>query len=173
MAPEDEKLAREEARQDHQHEAVKSKVASEVQTEIARSAEQAHPTDQAQAKALASDFKQKAVSEVAARESEIGRAKLVASISQVADYLFYLIYGIIGLEFALDLLGARQSNAFKQFLDVVSAPVLAPFRGLMSDPSVGRFRLMISYVVAVLVYVLLHAAVNGFLRLFAHRKTEV
>ena len=169
----DEKLAREEARQGQQHEAVKSKVASEVQTEIARSAERARPADEAQAKTLASDLKQKAVSEVAAREAEIDRAKFVANISQVADYVFFLIYGIIGLEIALDLLGARQSNAFKQFLDLLSAPVLAPFRGLMSDPSIGRFRLMISYVVAALVYALLHAAVNGLLRLFVHRKTEV
>jgi len=173
MSPEDEKLAREEARQGQQHEAVKSKVSSEVQTEISRNAEQVRPTDDAQAKALASDLKQKAVSEVVAREAEIGRGKVVATISQVVDYLFYLIYGIIGLEIVLDLLGARQSNAFKQFLDVLSAPVLAPFRGLLSDPSIGRFRLMISYVVAALVYALFHAAVNGLLRLFVHRKTKV
>ena len=173
MSPEDEKLAREEARQGQQHEAVKSKVSSEVQTEITRNAERARPTDEAQAQALASELKKKAVSEVAAREAEIDRGKAVATISQVVDYLFFLIYGIIGLEIVLDLLGAHQSNAFKQFLDVLSAPVLAPFRGLMSDPSIGRFRLMISYFVAVMVYALLHAAVNGLLRLFVHRKTKV
>lgn len=173
MTSEDQKLAQEEIRQGRQHEAVKAKVASEVQTEIARSAEQPRPTDQAQATALASDLKQKAVREVAGRESEIERGKAVASISQVIDYVFWLIYGVIGLEIILDLLGARQTNAFKQFLDAVSAPVLAPFRGLLSDLTVGRFRLMISYIVAMLIYMFLHAAINGLLRLFVHRKTEV
>jgi uncharacterized protein YggT (Ycf19 family) len=173
MTTGDEKLAREEARQGQQHEAVKAKVATEVQTEIARSAQRARPADDAPAKALVTELKQKAVSEVAAREAEIERAKSVATISQVIDYVFYLIYGIIGLEIVLDVLGAHQSNAFKQFLDLISAPVLAPFRGLMSDPSIGRFRLMISYFVAAMIYMLLHAAINGLLRLFVHRKTEV
>jgi len=43
----------------------------------------------------------------------------------------------------------------------------------MPDPSVGRFRLMVSYVVALIVYILVHMAVNGLLRIFVHRKTVV
>ena len=51
--------------------------------------------------------------------------------------------------------------------------LLAPFRGIMSDPSVGSMQLMLSYVVALVVYVLLHMAVSGLLRLFAHRKSTI
>ena len=58
-------------------------------------------------------------------------------------------------------------------MDTLAAPFLAPFRGLMHDPGVGRFRFMLSYVIALIVYVLLHLAVNGLLRLFVQRKTEV
>jgi hypothetical protein len=43
----------------------------------------------------------------------------------------------------------------------------------MSDPGVGSVRLMLSYVVALVVYVLLHLALNGFLRLFAQRKSTI
>ena len=101
------------------------------------------------------------------------RGQAVARVSQVVDYVFYLVYGIIGMEIVLDALGARQTAAFKQFVDAIASPFLLPFRGLMPDPSVGRFRLMISYIVALIVYVLVHMAVNGLLRLFVHRKTVV
>ena len=41
------------------------------------------------------------------------------------------------------------------------------------ERSGGSLRLMLSYVVALLVYVLLHWALNGFLRLFAQRKSTI
>jgi hypothetical protein len=43
-------------------------------------------------------MKQQAISEISRAESELGRAKSAARISQVVDYVFYLIYGVIGLE---------------------------------------------------------------------------
>ena len=89
------------------------------------------------------------------------------------DYFFFVVYGIIGLEIVLDLIGARQSAAFKQLIDAIAAPFLAPFKGLMPTPAVGSFRLMLSYIVALVVYVLLHMAVNGVFRLMVHRKTVV
>ena len=93
--------------------------------------------------------------------------------SQFVDYGFYLIYGLIGLEIILEFLAARQSSGFKQFLDAVTTPFLAPFKGLMADPSVGSMQLMLSYVVALVVYALLHMAVNGLLRLFAEKKSAI
>jgi len=62
---------------------------------------------------------------------------------------------------------------FKQFIDAIATPFLAPFKGLMPTPGVGSFRLMLSYIVALAVYVLLHMAVNGLFRLVVHRKTAV
>ena len=100
-------------------------------------------------------------------------ARHFARISQVVDYVFYLIYGIVGLEIVLEALGARESAGFKRFVDALAAPLLAPFQGLMPNPGVGRFRFMLSYVVAFGVYILVHVAVNGLLRLFVQRKTAV
>jgi len=97
----------------------------------------------------------------------------VARVSQIVDYAFYLVYGIISLEIILELLGARDSAGFKQFVDTIAAPFLVPFRGLMPDPSNGPFRLMLSYVMALVAYLLLHLAVNGLLRIFVHRKVAV
>jgi len=169
----DAKLAADEARRIAQHESVKGEVREKVHHEIAQEADRAPTTDRAGAGRLADSLKQRAVREVESTDSELERSKAVARVSQVVDYLFYLVYGVIGLEIVLDALGARQSAGFKQFIDALSAPFLAPFRGLVLEPGIGRFRFMTSYVVALAVYMLLHMAVNGLLRLFVHRKTAV
>ena len=65
-------------------------------------------------------------------------------LSQVGDYVFFVIYGLIGLEIVLQLFGARQASGFKRALDSVTLPLLGPFRGLMPDPALGSMRLMLS-----------------------------
>jgi len=170
---EDPKLKAEEARRISQYESVKGAVRENVRAEIKREAARTKPGEHAQTEQLAESLRHKAVREVETSETEIARGQSVARVSQVVDYLFYLVYGVIGLEIVMDLFGARQSAGFKQFIDALGAPFLAPFHRLMIDPGVGRFRLMTSYIFALVVYVLLHMAVNGLLRLFVRRKTMV
>jgi hypothetical protein len=43
----------------------------------------------------------------------------------------------------------------------------------MPDPASGRFQLRLSYLIALVVYLLLHLAINGLLRLLAHKKTAL
>jgi hypothetical protein len=43
----------------------------------------------------------------------------------------------------------------------------------VSDPATGSYRFMLSYVVALIVYMLVHFAVKGLLRLFVQKKTTV
>jgi len=169
----DEKLAADEARRIAQHESVKSAVRANVDAEISREAARSTPNEHAHAERLADSLRHKAVQEVATTESELDRGKAVARASQIVDYVFYLVYGVIGLEIVLNLLGARQSAGFKQFIDALGAPFLGPFRGILLEPGIGRFRLMTSYILALAVYALLHMAVNGLLRLFVQRKTVV
>ena len=169
----DEKLAADEARKLQQHEAVKGDVRQKVHAEISRQADDIRPAEQDQAEVLASSLKQKAVREVADTEADIARTRTLARVSQVIDYVFYLIYGIISMEIVLEALGARENAGFKQFVDTLAAPLLAPFEGLMPDPQSGNYRLTISYIVALVVYFLLHLAVKGMLRLFLQKKTTV
>jgi len=170
---EDDKLAQDEARRSQQHEAVKSEAVSGAQAEIARHADQLDESDQARAAAVGERLRRKAINEVADTETEVERARGVARVSQVVDYIFYLIYGVISLEVVLELLGARESSGFKRLIDSLTAPLLAPFWNLMPDPSSGRFQLRISYIIALVVYLLLHLAINGLLRMLAHKKTTV
>ena len=170
---EDEKLAVDESRRVAQHEAIKGTVREEVHSEIARKADRLDPVERAEADQMAEELKHKAVHEVRETETEIERARGVARVSQVIDYIFYVIYGIIALEIVLELIGARESNGFKNFIDTIASPFLAPFRGLVADPASGAMQLRLSYIVALAVYLLLHLAINGLLRMIAHRKTAV
>jgi uncharacterized protein YggT (Ycf19 family) len=169
----DRKLADDEARRISGHEQVKEEIRKDVQEGVARNAQPQTVTEEAKVKGVAAQLKDKAVEEVAGTEAEIDRARGAARTSQIVDYIFYIIYGIIGLEIILELLGARESSGFKQFIDVISMPLLAPFRSLLRDPAVGSSRFMFSYVMALVVWILVHFAVNGLLRLFVHKKTAV
>src|SRR5262249_44791102 len=167
----DDKLAKDEERRIAQHEEVKAAADREIRSEVAQT--DSTPKERNEADALAGHLRKKAVSDIAQTDAEIERARDVARISQVIDYIFYLIYWIIGLEIVLDLAGAREGNGFRRLIDSFANPLLSPFRGLLEDLSRGQFRLKLSFIFALVVYILLHMAINGLLRLAAHRKTAV
>lgn len=170
---EDEKLAIDESRRVANHEAMKGAVRGEVNERIAERADRLDPVDRAQTDAVADQFRHKAVAEVVETETEIDRARGIARISQVVDYLFYLIYAFIGLMILLDLMGANRSAGFYRFVNGITRPLLAPFRGLVDDPAAAQMRFRLSYIVALIAYIILHLAINGLLRLIAHRRTSV
>lgn len=165
-------LTIDEGRRIEQHEAVKGEVRRKVHEDIARQAA-ATEVDDAKETEAAATLKEKAVREVTGTERELERGRVVARGSQVIDYAFYLVYGIIVFAIVLEAIGARESAGFKQFINAIASPFVAPFRGIMSDPTVGSFQFMLSYVVALAAYLVLHAAINGLLRIFAQRKTSV
>jgi uncharacterized protein YggT (Ycf19 family) len=170
----DDKLAIEEARRAGQHGSVKAQVESEVQAEIAESAATAPAPESARIEQLAGDFRAKAVDEVVESEREVGRARGVARISQVIDYIFFVLYALLGLRFLLALLAAKSSAGFVRFIVGVTDPFYEPFRGIVASPRTdGGHTLMLPLVIAFIVYILLHLGINGLLRIIAHRKTAV
>jgi len=169
--PEDKSLTKDEERRLAQHEQVKAKVVQDMQSEILKDSDRIAPDDRRHVEEVARDFKRKAVDELGEKENEIRRGRAITRLSQVVDYLFCVIYGLIGLQIVLEMIGAREGSGFKQFMNTITWPLLAPFRGLLIDPGVGQFRFMLSYVVGLIVYVLLHLAVRGLLRVIASRRT--
>jgi uncharacterized protein YggT (Ycf19 family) len=156
-----------------QYEAVKEKVQQDVNAEVANHADRLDENERARAEAVGGQLKRKALNELVNKEAELERSRGIARVSQVIDYLFSLIYGLISLQIALDLLGARRGNGFRNFVETVCEPLLAPFTSLMPSVGGGRFQLKLSYFFALIVYLLLHLAINGLLRLLAHRKTAI
>jgi uncharacterized protein YggT (Ycf19 family) len=171
----DDKLASDEARRAAQHESVKSQVEGEVQAEIGeRAAARNAPGEARRIDQVAGDFRSKAVDEVVDTESEVERSRGLARVSQVVDYIFYVIYALLAMRFLLALMAARSTAGFVRFVVAVSDPFYAPFRGIVASPQAdGGHTLMLPIVVAIIAYVLLHLGINGLLRMFAHRKTEI
>ncbi len=155
------------------HQEVKASIDEDVKARI--KAESAHiaPAESSELAGVAHALQHKAVHEAAATERELGRGRTAARFSQVVDYAFYLIYGVIALQFLLKLMGARSGNGFVQFVASLSWPLLAPFERIVGTPSVGAMQLQLSYLFALIVYILLHLAINGIFRLIAHRKVTV
>lgn len=169
----DPKLASEEARRTSQHEAIKSQLRSEVNEEIVEEAQAPTPHERAEAHDVGREMRERAVKEVKQTEREVRRGRGLARVAQVIDYLFFVLYGLIGLEIVLEATGARESNAFKEIVDAITAPFLAPFRTLFPSLGVGPFRFFFSYLAALVVYVLAHLAIRALLRVIAQRKNAV
>ncbi|HEX5070275.1 MAG TPA: hypothetical protein VFV78_08660 [Vicinamibacterales bacterium] len=165
-------LVRDEEQRIREHESVKDDVRRQVHADIARDAH-GTPADRAAEADAADHLKERAITEVRDTEHELARGRSVARGSQFIDYAFYLVYGIIAVAIVLSAIGASQSAGFTRFIEALASPFVAPFRGILHDESVGRYRFMLSYVVALGVYLLLHLAINGLLRIFTERKTAV
>lgn len=171
----DDKLAVDEARRAAQHESVKNHVEGEVNAEIGeRASTKATRGESEKVDQVAGEFRSKAVNEVVGTEREVERSRSLARVSQVVDYIFWIIYALLGMRFLLALMDARSSAGFVQFIVTVSNPFYLPFQGIVASPRTdGGHTLMLPIVVAIIAYALLHLAINGLLRMFAHRKTEI
>jgi uncharacterized protein YggT (Ycf19 family) len=170
----DTKLAQDEAQRAVNYEAIKSDVKAGIGGEIAADAQ--HPTSAgAQGiEDLAGNMRHRAVNEVIDTQSEVDRGRTVARISQVVDYIFFLIYGLLAIRLMLALFAANNSAGFVQLIKNVTDPIYSPFKGIVPSPSVeGGFTLALPIVVAIVIYILAHLAINGLLRIFVHRKTTV
>lgn len=171
---EDVKLAEDEARQATQHQAVKARVESRVNAEIAGQAAAPSTGGQARIAVAAGQLRDKAVDESVRGERALGQARTAARGSQFIDYAFGVVYSLLAIRLVLALIAAESSNGFVQFIRAVTDPFYAPFRGIVPSPTVdGGYTLVLPIVIAMVAYAILHAAINGLLRMVAHRKTEI
>jgi len=167
-------LAVNEARRAVQHETIKTKVESDVNAEIAARVDRTANTTEKKINEVASEFRGKAVDEVVETDHELGRARVLARISQVVDYIFGVIYVLLAMRLLLVLIGARSSAGFTQFIMGITNPFYSPFRGIAASPTIaGGFALSVPIIIAMLVYALVHSGIYGLLRLIAHRRSEI
>jgi uncharacterized protein YggT (Ycf19 family) len=162
-----------EERRQVSHQEVKASIDDDVNARIKRESARVEPKESAELSGVAHQMKQKSVNEAAQAEREVGRGRTAARVSQVVDYVFYLIYGLIALQFTLKLIGARPGNGFAEFIASISRPLLAPFERIVPAPSSGSYQIELPYLLALVVYILSHLAINGAFRLVAHRKVTV
>lgn len=169
----DNKLAIEEAQRAANYEAIKTEVKSEVGAEIAAQADRQSVSDAPQVENMAGNMRQKAINEIAETDREVGRGRALARVSQIVDYVFFLIYGLLTIRLLLELFAARENAGFVKFVKSATGLLYAPFAGIVASPSKDGFTLALPIIVAIVVYVVLHLAINGFLRIFAERKVAI
>jgi len=172
----DDKVAEDLARQSTSHEAVKASVDSHVNAEIRGEAAAAAASGVGQARVaeVATHLREKSINETVQGERMVDHARTAARGSQFIDYAFYVLYALLGLRLVLALISARSGNGFVQFIHTVTNPFYAPFRGIVGSPTAeGGYTLAVPIVIAIVVYMLLHAAINGLLRMVASRKTAI
>lgn len=170
----DDKLAADEARRSVQHGSVKAQVEGEVQDEIANQAQVPAAGEGQRVQQVAGDFRSKAVDEVVSTEREVERGRGAARISQIIDYIFFVLYALLGMRFLLALMAARSTAGFVQFIVAVTNPFYLPFKGIVASPATDQgHTVMMPIIIAIIAYLLLHLAINGILRMMAHRKTAI
>jgi len=168
----DNKLEIDEMQRAANYEAVKGHVESRVNADIVADAAARHRNEDVDG--LADRMRERAVADVVETEQDVERGRVVARISQVIDYLFMLVYSLLAIRLLLELFAARESAPFFQFIKSVTDPFYSPFRGLVPSPSTPEgFTLALPIIIAIVVYMLLHLAINSFLRILAHRKVAV
>ena len=167
----DKKLMMDEAQRAANYEGLKANVESDVAGEIADKADRrsSSGTDR-----LAAEMKARAVNEVEQTRAEVDRGRVVARFSQLVDYVFFVVYGLLAIRLLLELFAAREGVAFFRFIKAMTDPIYWPFKGLVpSITTPDGFSLELPIIVALFVYALLHMAINGLLRMMAHRKVEI
>ena len=167
------KLAAAEALRESHHAAVKSQVNREVNAQLAARAEHTTSAEGAQMEKVAGQFRGKAIDEIAGKDREVRRSRVVARVSQVIDYVFFVVYGLLGIRLALALIAARSGSGFVRLIHAITDPLCWMFNGIVSSPSSGGFTLALPIVIAWVVYALLHLGITRLLRLIAHRQTAI
>lgn len=97
--------------------------------------------------------------------SRLRRTLAVERFVRILDYFFGLLYALLLVRLALEFLSARPSAAFVQLIRGVTEPFYAPFKGIVASNSIDGAHIVWPLVVAILGYVLLHAAIRGACRL--------
>jgi uncharacterized protein YggT (Ycf19 family) len=170
----DDTLAQDEAQRAANYEAIKTDLKAGVGGEIAAQVQRPTVSQTQNIENIAGNMRQKAVDEVIDTQGEVERSRFLARISQIVDYIFFLIYGLLGIRLLLALFAANNNAGFVQLIKNVTDPFYAPFKGIVPSISAdGGFTLALPIVVAIVVYLLLHLAIKGLLRVFVHRKMAV
>lgn len=96
------------------------------------------------------------------------RRDLLERTGLVLDYLFGLLYALFAIRLLLELIGARKSAGFVELIVALTSPFYAPFKGIVANDTLdGSHPIVWPIVIAIVAYLLLHAAIRTLLRLIA------
>jgi uncharacterized protein YggT (Ycf19 family) len=101
------------------------------------------------------------------RGRSLPRVAFIGYVARVFDYLFGILYALFAVRFLLEFFEARPSAGFVQLIRSWTEVFYAPFRGMFATSTVDGGHVVWPLLVALLAYMVLHAAIRGLLRLLA------
>ena len=99
------------------------------------------------------------------REERVAVAPYNYRAVQIVWFVFTLICALIAFRFTLKVLGASPQAEFVSFIYGVTAPLVAPFRGIFPDSGQGFFIFEPASLVAIVVYLLLGWGIVALVRI--------
>ncbi len=167
-------ISRDEARNNAQVDALKSKVANEVGASIGRRAELGSRPEAERLDKVAGALRGEAIDGVIGKDREKARVRVLARVAQFVNSAFVVLYTLLAVRLLLALAAARSGAGFVQLINALTNPFYSMFRGIVASPArEGGHELVLPILVALAAYALLHVGVLGVLRLVAHRRTEL
>ena len=167
------RVTTDENRRAAQHGLMKSQVERDVNADIAERAENTTRAEGQEMDKVAGRFRGKAIDEIVETDHEVNRARGLARVSQVIDYVFFVIYTLLAIRLVLAFIAARSGSGFVRLIQMMTDPFYSVFRGIVGSPTLEGFTLVLPIVIAIIAYALLHLGITRLLRLIAHRKTEI
>jgi uncharacterized protein YggT (Ycf19 family) len=123
---------------------------------------------------ITDEIRARALREVETADRAAARARAAGRVALLFDFLFFLVYAVLGTRVVLTLIGARQDAPFAQWIWRVSEPLYLPFRGLLPNVTTeSGFTIALPVLAALLAYALLHAGIRRLLRVFGARPLTV
>jgi uncharacterized protein YggT (Ycf19 family) len=103
-----------------------------------------------------------------------GRPRGLSRLSQFIDYFFWLLYSLLLVRLLLVFFSAASWVGFVRFVDTITNPFYAPFRGIVASQNIGDgYTLAVPILVAIVAYGLLHLAIHKLMWMMAYRETAV
>jgi hypothetical protein len=107
-------------------------------------------------------------------EREIKESNFFTRISQIVDYIFFSLYGLLALRLFLELFAAKSDTGLIQLTKYIIDPFYLPFRGIY--PSLMAelgLTLVVPIIIAIFVYIFVYLILNGLLTILVNRKRTV
>lgn len=90
----------------------------------------------------------------------------IYALGRVIDFLFGILYTLLVVRLVLEFINAARGSGFFVFIRRLTDPFFAPFQGIVGSTAVdGSHRIVWPIVIAIVVYMIVHALIRGFLRL--------
>ena len=168
------RISSEEDRLVAEHESTKSQVEHDLNAEVALRAERDVHSDAKTLEGMAHGVKDRAVAEVLDAESLAARRRRLARTVQVIDFLFTIVYVLLGTRLALGMMAANSESGFVQLIRTLTDPFYSMFKNIVQSPVVeGGYTFALPIVVAAGAYGLMHWLVRSVAKLAAYRRDEI